>query len=205
MSQCCPYPTKNKTVHSVCAVTEDLETASEKQNACSVTLARPKTPNVHTLQRKAASHPLVIFAIMLLDQWAIWIPLDCGINCKVIPEMLISSNVRLKKCGQVVVMYKKTILRPMSKCKLLIRNPWNKRRYRLEFIVVDTQECHPLLNSRAVQALDLVMLQLQNILNMTKKGHDGPCPGFQKNINNNIIQRDENLEGKLKLELDPHM
>ena len=61
-------------------------------------------------------------------------------------------------------MYNKSTLHPLEKCKVKLRNPRNKKLYQLEFMVVDERSAVPLLGSRAVQAMDLVKVQYENIM-----------------------------------------
>lgn len=54
--------------------------------------------------------------------------------------MLINSNISLEECIHVLEMCNETISKLVGKCRLLIRNLQNKRRYRFQLIVVDVQE-----------------------------------------------------------------
>lgn len=54
--------------------------------------------------------------------------------------MLINSHISLEKCIHLLEIYNETNSKPVSKCRLLIRNLQNKRLYHFQLIVVDMQE-----------------------------------------------------------------
>lgn len=73
-------------------------------------------------------------------QQLIWFQLDCAASCPVNQAVLISSNISLKESSHLLEMCDETVSKPMGKCRLLIRNLQNKRRYHFQLIVVDIQE-----------------------------------------------------------------
>lgn len=108
MSQCLSYLRKKKAaIHSVI---RDVDIQSRR--ICSVTLTDSRIFSVHGLVKKAVSHSTAIFATMFLDQPPIWFQIDCGASYNIIPSALVSSNIRLEKHIQVLVIYNEIILRP---------------------------------------------------------------------------------------------
>ena len=51
--------------------------------------------------------------------------------------------------------------------KVSLRNPKNKKKYRVEFAVID-EDYTPLLGSSAAQQMELITIQQQNILQVTE-------------------------------------
>lgn len=101
---------------------------------------------------------------MLLENSLVKFQLDCGATCNIIPMNLVNPDVQIQKTDQELVMYNKSTLKPVGKCDLKLRNPCNKRPYRLEFMVIEAHSAVPLLESRAVQGMKLVEVQSENIL-----------------------------------------
>lgn len=54
--------------------------------------------------------------------------------------MLINSDISLERCIHVLEMCNETISKPAGKCRLLIRNLQNRRRYHFQMIVADVQK-----------------------------------------------------------------
>lgn len=69
--------------------------------------------------------------------------LDSGVSCNIIPINLLNLVTQVEKTNQVLVMYNKSTLQPLGKCKIKLRNPQNKKLYRLEFMVVDEGSTAP--------------------------------------------------------------
>ena len=59
-------------------------------------------------------------------------------------------------------MYNKTQVKPLGKIKTEVYNPKNKKHYELEFLVTD-QTANPLLGSIAIQKMDLITVNQENI------------------------------------------
>lgn len=105
-----------------------------------------------------------VFVRMLMNKKLVNFQIDCGPTCNIIPLHLLNTDVQLEKTEKVLVMYNKTKLRPLGKCKVKIRNPRNDKLYRLEFQVVDQKDRIPLLGRRASEGMQLIKVQYENIL-----------------------------------------
>ena len=90
--------------------------------------------------------------------------IDCGASCNVIPINLLNPDTKLEHTKSVLVMYNKSQLRPMGKCKVKLRNPRNQKLYRLEFLVVNAEGAVPLLGRRASEAMKLIKVHYENIM-----------------------------------------
>lgn len=80
------------------------------------------------------------------------------------PIHLLNPDIQLEHTEKVLVMYNKTRLRPLGKCKVKVRNPRNNKLYRLEFQVMDQDDRIPLLGREASEAMKLIKVQYENIL-----------------------------------------
>ncbi len=99
--------------------------------------------------------------------------LDCGASCNIIPVNLLNPASQIEKTEKVLVMYNKSTLQPLGKCNFKLRNPRNKKLY----LIVDEGSAVPLLGRRAVQAMNLVKVQYENIMAVDRAvaRNFGPC------------------------------
>lgn len=100
-----------------------------------------------------------LFAGMLVGEELVKIQIDCGATCNVIPINLLNPDTQMEHTKKVLVIYNKTKLHPLGKCKVKVRNPRNQKLYRLEFVVVDKDCKLPLLGRKASEAMKLIKVQ----------------------------------------------
>lgn len=102
---------------------------------------------------------------MMIDKTLVNFQIDCGATCNIIiiTIHLLSPDTQLEHTEKVLVMYNKTRLSPLGKCKVKVRNPRNNKVYRLEFQVVDQNDRIPLLGRKASKAMKLIKVQYENI------------------------------------------
>ena len=105
-----------------------------------------------------------LFAGMLLGKQTVKFQIDCGATCNIIPIDLLDSNTKIEDTKSVLVMYNKSKLKPLGKCKLKLRNPRNQKLYQLEFQVVDEGDTVPLLGKRASEGMQLIKVHHENIV-----------------------------------------
>ncbi|XP_068243843.1 uncharacterized protein [Palaemon carinicauda] len=86
---------------------------------------------------------------------------DCGASVNVIPQYLIP-NVNLKPCDTTLEVWTLDTVRPKGKCRLVIRNCKNRKKYNLEFLVVDCKYT-PLLSKRTPEQIGLITVNYENI------------------------------------------
>ncbi|XP_064107989.1 uncharacterized protein K02A2.6-like [Macrobrachium nipponense] len=86
---------------------------------------------------------------------------DCGASVNVIPQYLIP-NVNLKPCDTTLEVWTLDTVRPKGKCRLVIRNCKNRKKYNLEFLVVDCKY-PPLLSKRTSEQMGLITVNYENI------------------------------------------
>lgn len=83
------------------------------------------------------TNDIQLFAGMLLGKDLVKFQIDCGASCNIIPLYLLNPDTKLEETKTVLLMYNKSKLRPLGKCKLKLRNPRNQKLYQLQFEVVD--------------------------------------------------------------------
>lgn len=112
------------------------------------------------------------------------------------------------KTHKVLVMYNKSKLRPVVKCKVKVRNPRNQKLYRLEFQVVGEDCKTPLLGRKASEAMKLIKVQYENIfatdsiVSTTDTSESTWTLDEIKTEFKDVFTGDGFLEGEYKIEID---
>ena len=76
-----------------------------------------------------------IYAKMELKDRHIKFQVDCGATVNVISQKYVH-NESLEKSNTKLTMYNKTTLKPIGKCRIIMRNPTNGKKYNVLFEVV---------------------------------------------------------------------
>ena len=193
---------KGKRVHNV--TEQDSE---QYEDIMTVT-----TTEILTVTGKEASNDKTknsqLFAGMLIGKELVKFQIDCGASCNVIPVNLLSPDTQLESTKTVLVMYNKTRLHPLGKCKVKVRNPRNQKLYRLEFEVVN-EDCRlPLLGKKASEAMKLIKVQYENIMAIdsivTEEKPVQSALHMQqiKKEYSDVFTGDGCLEGEYRIEID---
>ena len=82
--------------------------------------------------------------------------IDSGATVNVIPANLVPNELEESCC--TLKMYNKTNIQPAGKCQIVLRNPVNRKKYRVEFQVV-SGNLNPLINRRAEQMKLITVIQ----------------------------------------------
>ena len=82
---------------------------------------------------------------------------DLGASCDVLLRKFLPWDTDIKRTVL------RTNLKVLGVAKISLRNPKNKKRYLVEFAIID-EDCTPLLCSSAAQQMGLITVQQENIL-----------------------------------------
>ena len=104
-----------------------------------------------------------IFTHMEIGDELVKIQVDSGASCNVLPQKLLPKDSKIEKSDMKLTTYSKTNLKLLGVAKVSLSNPNNKKKYRVEFAVVD-EDYTPLLGSSAAQQMGLITVQKENIL-----------------------------------------
>lgn len=88
---------------------------------------------------------------------------DSGATCNIIPKSYLKTNNVITETDQILSMYNNTTIKPLGKCNMEFMNPKNGGKYKADFVVLDGPY-KPILGSHASQALRLIKVQKENIL-----------------------------------------
>ncbi|CAG2232155.1 unnamed protein product [Mytilus edulis] len=113
--------------------------------------------NVNMIQNK-------IFARMLLidENKEVKFQLDSGATANLIPRSY-HIHSQIESGNDRLTMYNQSTMKSYGTCMLRVKNPKTHKRYKVKFIVVDDKYT-PLLGAKAIQAMNLIKIQFQNIM-----------------------------------------
>ena len=89
-----------------------------------------------------------IYAQMLINEKPIKFHIDCGATVIVLPAKYVNKE-DIQATKRVLKMWNKTELNPEGTCSVTIRNPRNRRKYSVKFIVVE-EDVTPLLRAKVI-------------------------------------------------------
>ena len=94
-----------------------------------------------------------IYAQMLINEQLIKFHIDCSVTVNVLPIKYVNKeDIHLTK--RVLQLWNNTELKPEGICRVTIRNPRDRKKYSVEFIVVN-ENLTPLPGAAVIQQMDL--------------------------------------------------
>ena len=93
-------------------------------------------------------------------------------------------------------------MKPLGTCQLKLINPKNEDKFKTELIVVKDKTLTPLLDNKAVQAMNLRTITYANIKSVQKIASMSPDLYKPLTISNVLKEYEDVLEGQYHLELD---
>ena len=106
-----------------------------------------------------------ILATMIINETPVKLQVDTGATCNVISSKYLNEHqmANLQQTNQVLTMYNKQSVVPEGKLKLKMLNPRNNKKYRAEFVVIENNNCTPILGINAAQQMELLTIKHENI------------------------------------------
>lgn len=145
-------PYKKRSVHYVSDYTSESD--------CEYVLTVQEVHSVNTKKK--------ITAQMIVNGQTVQFQLDCGSSVIILPEtlymQLCKDHEDLTETNMTLVMYNKSETKPLGKRRLTLRNPWNKKKYLKEFVIVGGTELNPILGISAIQAMKLITVNEENFV-----------------------------------------
>ena len=86
---------------------------------------------------------------------------DPGASVNIIPQEMLP-DIPLQSCNTTLRMWNDTTLIPLGKCRTVIKNCKNDKKYYVEFVVVQ-QMYTPILGKRASEQMGLIQINYENI------------------------------------------
>ena len=184
--------------HQVDAGLSDTE--SSEEYLFSVTTPET-TDNVNAISERE------IYAQMLIHEKPVKFHIDCHGTLNVLPIKYVNAkDIKPSKC--VLQMWNKTELKSEGTCRVTLRNPKNRRKYSIEFILVK-ENLTPLLGAKVIQQMGLIQVHGANFEKFaaTKTMDKASGPKTAQEIieeYKDVFEGDlGTLEGKQHLAVDP--
>ena len=70
-----------------------------------------------------------------------YIEIDTGANCNILPERSLQKIQHKSEKTNKLRMYDGTIMTPLGKSLIKVKNPKNDKKYKIEFVVVSDPNC----------------------------------------------------------------
>lgn len=136
---------KRRTVH---AVLEDY--SSDSSDSSTGTISTITTYDVNSVQPDNQ----LIYCEMEINTKPVKLQVDCGATVCILPKRYLGNlHIRPEKVN--LQMWNKTSMQALGKCKVKIRNPTTKQKFKVDFVIVD-KELTPLLSGKAAQKMGLI-------------------------------------------------
>ena len=110
-----------------------------------------------------------IFAVMEIGNREVKFQIDCGALINSVMKALIGDS-KLAPTSKRLVMWNKTEITPLGVTQIVIRNPKNRKKYSVEFVVV-AENLTPLIGAQAGQHMELITVNEENFVIATPKHH----------------------------------
>ena len=143
-SRCCPKSTPKPSLHAV-----DEGHGSESDSSAEMVFS-VTSRSVNSVSNTSGA----IYAKMELKDRDVKFQVDCGATVNVISQKYVH-NEPLEKSDTKLTMYNKTTLKPIGKCRIIMRNPTNGKKYNVLFEVVK-EDLTPLLSRKAAEQMQLI-------------------------------------------------
>ncbi|XP_062574516.1 uncharacterized protein K02A2.6-like [Saccostrea cucullata] len=160
---------------------------------------------VHSLSSKRHT------AVMNIQVKYVEFQLDNGSTANILPAHVYvrltadKEFQNLKKTDVTLQMYNKTETKALGTIRMSVRNPCNRKKYNLEFLIVPGKELHCILGKRAIEGMELITVHTDKFLTKTQVQNDVISQiDIKEEINEkyaNVFKDLGKLDGKLHLEV----
>lgn len=190
----------NSTKSSVHQIQESVESDSDDYYSIYSVDLRNLSESINAINQATENK---VFATLSVNGQYVKFQVDSGATCNILPHKYLSDKNIITKTDQILSMYNNTTIKPLGKCHLKFTNPKNGGKYKADFVVLDGP-CQPILGSKASQALKLITVENENILELSMKKTEAltrekVCSKFQ-----DVFTGLGLLEGDYHLQLDPN-
>ena len=143
------------------------DSSDEDPLVMTVTLS-PDQESVNAVSGPSGQFQRQIFATLLVHKKPVRFQLDTGATCNVICKSDVPDGVTIEPTRQVLSMYSNDKIKPVGKCRLVVRNPKTSRRYIGEFVVIQ-EGFTAILGAKSVQAMGMITVEYEKIQAVTKQ------------------------------------
>lgn len=157
-SVCCP-PHLQKKVHAVDRDIERDDNSSEEEYLVSVVndISQLKTDQLNLKEKKG---PIYAEMILLSSQKTVKFQVDCGAEVNIISKKYVQ-DVALEASNITLQMWNGETSKVCGKVRVSIRNSENKKKYSVEFQVVN-EDRTPLISRKTAESMNLITVNYDN-------------------------------------------
>lgn len=150
-----------------------------------------------------------IYATMEVGNQAIKFQVDCGASINIITKALIGT-FDVTPTNKRLVMWNKTEITPIGSTRIILRNPKNRKKYSVEFVVVK-ENLTPLIGAQAAQHMKLITVNEDKFF-AASPPRTGQAEVKLLNAGEEVIKRFSDVfdrsvgtfPGKVHLEVEPN-
>ena len=201
---------------SVCFTKKSVKQVDEQDDESSSDYEEVHTlDKVEDLYCKAVKKDTKLLATMIMGgskdiQHEEIFEIDTGANCNILPERSLQKiQHKLEKTNKLR-MYDGTIMTPLGKSLIKVKNPKNDKKYKIEFVVVSDPNCQPIIGRDTSFQMGLLKIQEENIMTvnhttmptMTNETKSPMVDELEEQFPQ-VLQGTGVFEGKYHLHLDP--
>lgn len=152
--QCCKYNKEKRKVHALDDYyMSDSDDSTDPSDTESI--------NCVGILNAVGDVKGALFAEMMLEGKALKFQIDSGATVNVLPKKYVPKATILPH-NLTLKMYNQSTLRALGKTKIVLRNPTNKKKYRVEFVVIEPDSFIPLLSRNAAERMSLITVNYDN-------------------------------------------
>ena len=120
------------------------------------------TVNVSAVKSPKSGYAKEIYTVMEIGNQAVKFQVDCGASINIITEKLMGDSP-ITPTTKRLVMWNKSEITPLGSTRVILRNPKNRNKYSVEFVVVK-ENLTPLIGAQAAQHMKLITVNEDNFV-----------------------------------------
>ena len=120
------------------------------------------TVNVSAVKSPKSGYAKEIYTVMEIGNQAVKFQVDCGASINIITEKLMGDSP-ITPTTKRLVMWNKSEITPLGSTRMILRNPKNRNKYSVEFVVVK-ENLTPLIGAQAAQHMKLITVNEDNFV-----------------------------------------
>ena len=143
---------KNKSLHSLQQYESDYSDSEESVDISSVTIG-----NVSAV----TSENSPIYCEMEVNSNPVKLQIDCGATVNVLPKCH-TKGLEIRPEIINLQMWNKSSMQALGKCVVKVRNPVNRKKFNVDFVIVEDGHLTPLLSRKAAEVMELISVNYEN-------------------------------------------
>ena len=148
---------KSRGVHGISDQPEDVSSEESDIELLAGVAMDSQESDVH-----AVRHAKEIYAEMLIDDRKVNLQIDCGASINIIPVKHATGH-EIQPTTKTLRMWNGSQVKPIGTTRLIMRNPRTRKKYSVEFVVVESN-LTPLIGARAAQQMGLITVHDENFI-----------------------------------------